>query len=128
MSKFIPLSKEQILKGIVAPFVKVLSYAFSLIPDKALVAEIIGEVQTAVAEIKVGDEAPTQEEAVRALLDVAETASNTTETQVDDTLVDAAKVGADFVYKRGAGVISFFKLLALRAKAKKEAKAEASGQ
>ena len=117
----IALTKEQILNGIVAPFVKVLSFALSLIPDKELVKEIVADIQTSVAQVNV-ETPPTQEEAVYAILAVADTAALATTSTVDDTLVDVAQAGADFAFKRGSGWSAFITLLKLRKKSKEEAK------
>ncbi len=47
-------------------------------------------------------------------------AADTTETQADDIAVDAATVGADFVFKRGSGWTTIINLFKLRKKAKAE--------
>lgn len=119
----ISLSKEQILNGIVAPFVKALSYALSLIADKALVAEIVADVKNSIDSVNV-ETPPTQEEAVRALLTIADTVTDATPTEVDDKVVDAASLVTDFIYKRGQGAITLFKLIGMRLKIKKQQKAE----
>ena len=121
--QLLSLTKEQILNGIVSPFVKILSYALSLIPDKDLVKEVVADVQLAVGQLNV-ETPPTAQEAVYAGISIGETIADTTPTQTDDLLVDAAQVGADFVFKRGSGWSTIISLFKLRKKAKQETKAE----
>lgn len=121
MSKF-QLSKDQIINGLVAPFVKAFSFALSLIANKELVQEIVEETQNAVGAVNV-ETPPNAEETVGAILKIADTLAEATPTQVDDALVDAAEAGSAFVFQRGAGIKTFWQLIVARLKAKKEAKA-----
>lgn len=113
-------TKEQIISGIVNPFVLILSYALSFIKERETVNEVLAEVKAAVDGIDV-NAAYTTEQAVRSGLQIAETLADTTPTQVDDSVVDAAKLGADFVFKRGAAFSTLVNLLKLRKKAKQQA-------
>lgn len=121
------LTKEQILTGIVAPFVKLLSFLLALIPDKELVQEIVAETKTAIDGINV-ETPPTEKEAVYAALEIAETLAEGTATGVDDAVVDAAQAGAKFVYERGEGFKHFVALIRARFFAKKKAKEEAAAE
>lgn len=111
-------TKEQIINGIVAPFVLILSFLLSLIPNKELVAEIVEETKKAIDGLNV-ETPPTEEQAVYAALEIFDTAADCTPTKFDDLAVDASKVGVDFVYKRGFGWKKILELLHLRKKAKK---------
>ena len=124
MSKFTPFTYEQIKAGIIAPFIKILAFALSFIEDKELVKTIIAETAESVGKLAEEIQTPTLEEAVYSGIEIGQAIADHTETQADDLALDAAQVGADFVFKRGVGWSKIIALFRLRKKVKAEQAAE----
>lgn len=86
------ISKDKILSGFVAPFVKLLAFALSFIDNKELVAEVVDDAAAQINALKEQVATPpTMEEALAAVFDIAETSCALTPTKVDDAVIQTAK-------------------------------------
>lgn len=122
------LTKDQILKGIVSPFLTLLAFALSFLEDKTLAKEILDETANSVAELEAKLETPpTVDEAVEAGFELAETITSTTETHVDDAVLGTVKGFYEAAKGHGGGLIAAIKGWIQIHKAKKaDASAEAT--
>lgn len=118
------LNKEQIIKGIVHPFIVLLAFvlqkAFENSNDKELVQDILDETAASISLVKekLTKEIPL-DEAVDAGFDIADTITDATETEVDDAVIESAKGVYEAVTGKGGGLIAAIKGFISIHKAKK---------
>ena len=107
------LTKEQIIKGIVHPFVVLLAFALKhLLDDNAedKVQEILDETAASLSLVKEKfASGVTEDEAVEAGFEIAETITEATPTKVDEAVLSGIKGLYDVAKGKGGGLIAAVK-------------------